>query len=279
MKAKKTKPLLELSTEKATFLRRFNIGAGILHLIQGLLMLILSNDSLTEVFISLPDPDVTSRVFLPGYESYFEVSLGPIVASFLFMSALAHFLVAAPVINDWYNDNLKFKRNYARWVEYALSSSVMISLVAVLSGIVDFNIILLIFVLNACMNLFGLSMEKVNSLKQQADPEAKTDWAEYIFGVIAGFTPWIVVGIYFFVALDRVDGQVVDGRTLEVPEFVKYIFYTLIITFNTFAINMFLQYKKIGPWKNYLFGEQVYIVLSLIAKTILAWQVFGGTLR
>jgi len=42
---------------------------------------------------------------------------------------------------------------------------------------------------------------------------------------------------------------------------------------------MFLQYKKIGPWKNYLYGEKAYIVLSLVAKSLLAWQVFGGTLR
>jgi hypothetical protein len=42
---------------------------------------------------------------------------------------------------------------------------------------------------------------------------------------------------------------------------------------------MFLQYKKIGPWKNYLFGENVYIILSLVSKSLLAWQVFAGTLR
>ena len=46
-----------------------------------------------------------------------------------------------------------------------------------------------------------------------------------------------------------------------------------------FAVNMVLQYKKIGKWKNYIYGEYAYIVLSLVAKSLLAWQVFGGTLR
>ena len=46
-----------------------------------------------------------------------------------------------------------------------------------------------------------------------------------------------------------------------------------------FAINMILQYKQIGKWKDYLYGERTYIVLSLVAKTLLAWQVFIGTLR
>jgi hypothetical protein len=41
---------------------------------------------------------------------------------------------------------------------------------------------------------------------------------------------------------------------------------------------MFLQYKKVGPWKDYLFGERVYIILSLAAKTALAWMIYAGTL-
>jgi len=41
---------------------------------------------------------------------------------------------------------------------------------------------------------------------------------------------------------------------------------------------MYLQYKKIGPWKNYLYGERAFIILSLVAKTVLAWMIFAGTL-
>jgi heliorhodopsin len=39
-----------------------------------------------------------------------------------------------------------------------------------------------------------------------------------------------------------------------------------------------LQYRRVGPWRDYLYGERGYIVLSLTAKSALAWQVFGGTL-
>jgi hypothetical protein len=37
---------------------------------------------------------------------------------------------------------------------------------------------------------------------------------------------------------------------------------------------MVLQYKKAGPWRDYLYGEKVYIILSLTAKALLARQVF-----
>ena len=49
--------------------------------------------------------------------------------------------------------------------------------------------------------------------------------------------------------------------------------------FNVFAITMVLQYRRIGPWRDYLVGEKTYMVMSLVAKSLLAWQVFSGTLR
>ena len=56
------------------------------------------------------------------------------------------------------------------------------------------------------------------------------------------------------------------------------IFITLFILFNCFAINQWLQYRGKGKWADYLYGERVYLILSLVAKSALAWQVFGGTL-
>jgi len=42
---------------------------------------------------------------------------------------------------------------------------------------------------------------------------------------------------------------------------------------------MVLQCKKVGPWRDYLYGEKAYRLLSFIAKSALAWEVFAGTLR
>ena len=60
-------------------------------------------------------------------------------------------------------EDLKKGINQFRWFEYALSSSIMIVLTVVLFGVVDIASLLLIFVLNACMNVFGLIMEQMNS--------------------------------------------------------------------------------------------------------------------
>jgi hypothetical protein len=119
----------------------------------------------------------------------------------------------------------------------------------------------MIFVLNATMIMFGYVMELVNQYTE------KTNWKPFIMGTITGAIPWIVIIGYFYGVTSNAGGP---------PDFVYVIFYTYLVLFNTFAINMILQYKGVGPWKDYLFGERVYILLSLVAKSLLAWLAFGG---
>jgi hypothetical protein len=111
----------------------------------------------------------------------------------------------------------------------------------------------------------GLVMELWNQTTK------KTNWVSFIIGCFAGIMPWVVFAIYVW-------GASVFGSQ-GVPGFVYGIYVSIFIFFNCFAVNMYLQYKKIGPWKDYLYGERAYIILSLVAKTALAWQVFAGTLR
>ena len=87
-------------------------------------------------------------------------------------------------------------------------------------------------------------------------------------GCIAGIVPWLAIGVYF----------AAPGTGAHPPAFVVGIFISLFLCFNAFAVNMWLQYRRIGPWRDYLFGERVYVLLSLTAKSALAWQVFFPTL-
>ena len=134
-----------------------------------------------------------------------------------------------------------------------------------LCGMYDLPSLILIFFLNGMMILFGYMMELHNQTTE------KTNWTSFIFGCIAGIVPWIILAVYFFSAAADSSGTI--------PTFVYFIFGSLFVFFNCFAVNMVLQYKEVGPWKDYLYGERAYILLSLVAKSALAWQVFAGTLR
>lgn len=261
-----------ISENRFSNLRKLNLVMGVFHLLQGLLMLALSNDfavKLTKTFLSSEGTSSRNFTIYPETSEFLSLTVGPAVASFLFLSAIAHFLLVLPGIYEWYVNNLKKNSNPARWLEYALSSSIMIVLISALVGFFDAPGLILVFSLNAMMNLFGLLQEKLN----RDGNKGKVDWTAFIFGCIAGIIPWIVVAWYFISAVNGFKGE------NPIPDFVYAILITLFVTFNIFAVNMFLYYKKIGPWKNYLFGEVIYIVLSLFAKSLLAWQVWSGTLR
>jgi len=249
------------------YLKRFNMGAGILHFVQGIVMVALGlsktyNRDIYTFYLKFnsinppiiqvgPDPKILLTI---GY-------IGVVAALFPLISAIAHFTIAF-VKNKTYNDNLKKGMNPYRWYEYAFSSSIMIFLIASFVGVWELWSLVMIFVLNAMMIMFGYLMEKINQYTE------KTDWAPFALGCISGGIPWIAVYSYFIAAIGSV--------SQNVPTFVYLILFIYFILFNVFAVNMVLQYKGIGRWKDYLYGERVYIILSFVAKTILAWLVFIG---
>jgi len=236
----------------ASSLRKVNIYAAILHAVQMVIVLALSSD------FSLPI-NATYMSGPPG-TTYAE----PVtVAIFLGLSSLAHIIVASPKFFPRYSAGLAAQRNYFRWVEYSISSSVMIVLIAQVTGVADITAIISIFGVNASMILFGWLQEKYEN-------PGSGGWLPYIFGCITGIIPWIALCFYVF----GIGGA---GET-KAPAFVYVIVLTIFLFFNSFALVQFLQYKKVGKWSDYLRGERTYITLSLIAKSALAWQIFANTL-
>jgi hypothetical protein len=223
-------------------LRRWNLGIGAVHLAQAVVLVVLANDLTLPVLASLlTDDPVQGQP--PQPELAFELPIAATVALFVLLAAADH-----------------LGRNTARWVEYSVSSSVMIVLIAAFVGIWDLAALVAIFGVNTSMILFGLLWERT------ASPGRGADWSAYWFGTFAGAVPWAIIVGYVLAA---------DG----VPGFVYVIVGVQLALFWSFAVNMALQYARIGPWRDYLFGEYGYLVLSLAAKTLLAWLIFANVLR
>lgn len=244
-------------------LRRYNIFAGLLHLAQAIAVLYLSKEFLLPISGGFLQFNPASQNLEPATTTLFNFSLPMLIAGFFFLSAIAHFSIVT-FYSKRYVEELAQGINRARWIEYSISASIMLVAISLLVGIYDFMSLVMIFSLTAIMNLLGLVMEVHNQTTK------KTNWLSYWIGCLAGIVPWIVIVFYLWLGADQ-------GS--KAPDFVYWIFVSIFVFFNAFAVNMVLQYKKIGPWKDYLYGEFAYIVLSLVAKSLLAWQVFAGTLR
>jgi hypothetical protein len=241
-------------------LRTWNLTAGIFHLAQAVLMLVLS----TDVSLTVGSTFATGRPGEPlasdRLAELFTYRLGPAVAAFSLLSACFHFAVGSPWGWPRYRNEIAHRRNRFRWVEYSLSASLMIVIIAGLTGIVDVAALLALAGVNASMILFGWLMETTS------EPGAEADWTPFVFGCIAGAVPWIAILVYL-VGADAV------------PGFVHGIYVSLFVFFNCFALNQWLQYRRVGRWRRYEVGERAYIVLSFVAKTLLAWQIFVNVLQ
>jgi hypothetical protein len=248
----------ELAPDEGSSLRRLNVVIGVVHLLQAALMLVLSNAlalPVTAAFLA-GDP-VSARA--PSTDVLFELPVGPAVAAFLLLAAIDHLAVALPGLNRWYERHLARGANYARWFEYSVSASLMIVLIAMLTGIWDIAALLGLVGVNSAMIWFGLLMERH---QRPGSP----DWTAFALGTVAGVVPWLAIGVYL-------------AGAATPPTFVYAIYGVQLLFFAGFGLNQLLQYRMTGRWRDYLFGERAYIWLSLGAKSALAWLVFANVLR
>lgn len=260
MREKTVKPKTKLGRQLQT-LNRF---AGLIHLIQAVALTFILNDA-TKIPVITRFFTQTSEDIQPVSETLFEFPVALIGPIFLLISAIAHLLISSRFYIRRYEQNIEKGINPMRWWEYAVSSSLMIVVLMMLGGLIELSTIVFLFTLNFIMNLMGLMMEKHNQLTE------KTTWLPFNIGVIAGIVPWIIGGLYFWVSTNNIAGAI--------PTYAQFGFLLTFLFFNSFAINMWLQYKKIGRWKNYPYGEKVYIVLSLASKSVLGWIIVLGTLN
>lgn len=246
-----------LDAARLANIRRWNIGLTVLHLAQAVALFALAGSFAITVTSTFPAGPPGTRLENP--EGLFDLPIGPAVAIFLLLAAIDHFLTAT-VARSTYEADLARGINRFRWVEYSISATLMVVLIGTYSGITDITGIVAIIGANVAMILFGWLQESSNP-----PDRTTTTMKPFWFGTLAGITPWIAIIV-----------NVIGADT--VPGFVLVIVVAELIFFFSFGLNQWLQYRRVGRWADYLFGEKTYLVLSLAAKSFLAWQIYGGSL-
>lgn len=254
---------VSISPEASRGLLRLNLWIGLVHLVQAGAMLALSNDLAVPVTARFLDDDPVAVLQQGGdvpATTVFELPIGPAVAVFLLLAAIDHLLSAGP-LRGRYEQMLRQGRNDLRWLEYSVSASLMLVLIAAFVGIWDLAALIGLFAATSAMIAFGAVQERFGA------PGRQTSRLPFWLGAIVGAVPWAVIGIYLL------------QDVASVPAFVVVIYVIELLFFWSFGANQWLQYRQVGRWRSYLHGERAYVWLSLAAKSALAWLIFVNVLR
>jgi len=243
-------------------LRIQNVLMGVLHLAQAIAIL-----ALNETGFKLPisgtypqgPPGTPADLIRIG-----SLDIGFWVFAFLAISALAHLTIASPFYFKRYAADIRRGKNTARWVEYSASSTIMVVLIASVTGVVDVAAFIAIAGANVAMIAFGDLQERYIRPGGSLLP--------FWLGTLVGLAPWLAI-VFYVLGVGNPDRDL-----SQVPGFVWIIVFSLFAFFFSFGLNQWLQFKRIGKWANYFRGETTYVVLSLVAKSLLSWLVFANTL-
>jgi hypothetical protein len=252
----------------------WNLVCGILHLLQAMALLLLGINSqqssnfklpLTTSFVVWNNGIPNQQLKILGY-----LKFAPFASVFSWITAIAHFIVLLRYKS--YIQNLRQGKNTIRWYEYSLSASIMQALIAMLFGMYDIIMLILLLTVNFLSILFAHMME-IHNAKLKI-----TDWTPFVFGGIGGTILWVVT-FTFLASIENIS---------IVPNYIWAVCVSYFVMFLTFPLNLLLQYRRVGLWADanhgyrmggYYFGEKMFQVLSVLSKSIMIWIVFGGSLE
>jgi hypothetical protein len=190
-----------------------------------------------------------------------------IAAIFLITSCFHTFYATDGFGTGAYLKEIKRGYNRYRWIEYAITSTMMIFVLAIISGIKDYDTIYELCVLNAVLMSLGYFLER------GVNKEVK------IVALTIGFTILITIFVTlfrnFYARLNEVDNL---GRNL--PEWLNYVLFPMFFWWLSFGIVAILNVANQDKM-NYDFSyyERLYIYLSFLSKANMGYYLAFGLSR
>ena len=206
------------------------------------------------------------------------VNTSVLVASFVLLTWIFHHIEAiwAERVVHW----IRTGAQWLRWIEYSFSASVMLLAISLTSGVFDIATLLVTFATyNACMLFGGISEWHLSTRGHEGKKQAM---AFYIMSCVMFLAAWVPTYISFFVTVNR------GTAGAATPAFVY------VIVFAIFALQFpFIIIFTVKMWHKWHMRttaaefleehgykyECWYIYMSFVAKTVLAWTVFGAAFQ
>ena len=209
-----------------------------------------------------------------------KVPVATLAASFGLISGLGHGVVL--LLNDdqlqTYVSEVYEGRNLFRWVDYAFSSSTMIVVIAIVTGVSEVYTLTSIAFGQALLMVLSYVIE-VDLTTQGRFERGRTLFCiACVVYVCLVWTP--IIGQFYDRTTPEAQDATTGSGTLigDPPTWVNAVIWGLFSIFSCFAVVMYvylIMYAgKTTEW--YLRQELTYTALSLTAKTVLHWTLYMG---
>ncbi len=256
---------VQAKSTPATGLNIWNKTLAILYLVQGFALIAFAKAqhvSITTMFAA-KDPLVSNggeTVFAGATKALFDVNLLYLVALFLFVAATVR-IAAATFYRENYEANLKANANGVRWTEVGLVGGLVVFAASLLVGVTDVATLISMFAIVQIASLAGLLLE--SAATTTTAQKIVTAKLAMLPGAIVG---WAVLASYLW-----------GGAQL--PQYLYWLVGSLFVLFVLFIVNVYMNITQKGRFADYAYSEKAYLVLSFVAVTATAVQIYLGALR
>ena len=204
--------------------------------------------------------------------SFLKFDLRDLLIAFFGITSLTHafYFISSfdnvPLIGGVYNRMIANKNNFIRWIEYSITATLMINIVARSAGVSDENTLLLSNIATAAVMLQGQTIEL--ALKEKP---SSTKLQQLIIYNLVGWALMLgVFGVIISKFQQTID-EIKAATCANIPDFVKYTIYSQFLFYNLFGFWQLYQIFSVynNPDYDYTKFEIGYTVLSLFSKTLL----------
>lgn len=193
-----------------------------------------------------------------------------LLVGFFFVTAAFH-LVYALTNEGLYRKMISDGNNYLRWIEYSISSTMMLYIIALVSGVKDSNVYRMLFATNIAMVYTGQVIE-------EKVKEGKDWYPPMMVGFMLLLVEFSIIIKDFRSRMNDIDvssklvPSIFGGRTI--PKWIQYMVFVLFFFFSSFGF-----ISLVGAYSNmkYETVESIYLLFSLLAKATLAGFIGYGT--
>ena len=228
--------------------------AAVTHFVQAVYTSVLSVTYDNEIVLPVKFKD----------EVLWEQKLSPYIAAFSLLSSVNHTLTL--IQPNTYASFVERECNPWRWAEYSISATLMMITISQLSAVYDIDKLTMIALLTPMLMYIGFLTEIYKDVSL-----AKT---LFVIGCLILLTIWVSPMVSFIDA--------VQSNTRKPPDVVYVIVIGLFALFSCFGVVNYLHITNRSNaesrFYNFTYVEGLYVILSLISKTLLANLTLSGAI-